>query len=77
MIIKAECNICDATGLYDGFAEPEGIVTICHGCNGTGRVKLNIKEFTHRKNKHGIHTVRLQDDRSNIIYKEFKNGKMP
>jgi hypothetical protein len=55
--IKAECASCNATGLYQGFAEPEDTAVICRDCSGSGCRTLRYKEFTKRKKKRGIKRV--------------------
>lgn len=78
MIIKAECTECGASGLFRGMCEPDGIAAVCEHCEGEGYVNLNITEFTRRKGKRGIHTVRLSWGHGNsITYKEFQEGKRP
>jgi len=57
MEIKAECSACGATGLYKGFAEPEGTAVVCHNCNGTGCQTMKYTPFTGRKRKRGIKRV--------------------
>jgi hypothetical protein len=52
-----ECPSCGATGLYKGFAEPEGHAVICHTCGGGGGSKTGTKPFTGRKRKPGIRRV--------------------
>lgn len=78
MIIKAECSDCGASGLFRGMCEPEGIAVICTRCEGEGYLNLNITEFTRRKGKRGIHTIRLPWGRgTSITYQEFQAGKRP
>ncbi len=78
MTIKAECNDCGATGLFRGMCEPEGVAAVCGGCQGEGYVNLKITEFTRRKGKSGIHTVRLSwGHGTSITYQEFQQGKRP
>ena len=78
MTIKAECTECGASGLFKGMCEPDGIAAICGRCQGEGYVNLNITEFTRRKGKRGIHTIRLAWGRGTpITYKEFQEGKRP
>lgn len=60
--MKVECNKCKATGLYCGFAEPEGTAVICRDCKGTGGVDLKKAhpsqvEYTGRKQREGIQRV--------------------
>jgi len=56
--MKVECKTCDGTGLYEGFAEPEGYAVICNSCEGRGWVNAAVgTPFTGRKSKHGIKFV--------------------
>lgn len=55
--IQAECDRCRGTGLYCGFAEPEGTAVICRNCGGTGCYTITYKEFTGRKRKRGVKRV--------------------
>jgi len=62
--MKIECRSCQATGLYRGFAEPEGYAVVCHTCRGQGFEDVQIldknasfAEFTRRKRKRGINKV--------------------
>ena len=85
--ITAECGNCGGTGLYRGFAEPEGVAVVCISCQGTGRVELTYTPFTKRKGKRDIHTGRLSRGSfigtgvgpagGSVTYKEFQDGKMP
>lgn len=53
---KIECDACDGTGLYSGFAEPKGIAVVCNKCDGKGHGS-GRRSFQGRKRKKGIHTV--------------------
>ena len=87
--MKIECDACDATGIYHGFAESEGVGVVCLKCDGTGCVTLNIrvKPFTERKRKVGIKIVRLSRGAfiatgvgphgKSVSYNEFLHGKKP
>jgi hypothetical protein len=84
--IQVECSSCDGSGLYCGFAEPEGTAVVCHGCGGTGATTLTYKKFTHRKKKRGVRKVmgnspwftRSQEDYAKTIsYKEFEDAVAP
>ena len=55
--IQIECGDCSGTGLYCGFAEPNGTAVICHTCHGSGAQVIKCKMFTGRKPKHGITRV--------------------
>ena len=55
--IQVQCSSCGGTGLYSGFAEPEGTAVICHGCSGTGATTLTYKEYTGRKRTRKIQRV--------------------
>tara|TARA_B100000614_G_scaffold258752_1_gene281815 strand:+ start:73697 stop:73969 length:273 start_codon:yes stop_codon:yes gene_type:complete len=55
--IETECRDCGGTGLYCGFAEPDGTAVICNGCSGTGCKTIHYKPFNGRKPKAGVHRV--------------------
>jgi endogenous inhibitor of DNA gyrase (YacG/DUF329 family) len=85
--IKVECPSCGGTGVYHGFAEPEGVAVVCLTCGGTGETIFRYKPFTGRKRRKGIHTVQLSRGSfiltgvgpcgTPVSYKEFLSGKMP
>ncbi len=76
--IKAECHDCGGTGLYKGFAEPEGHAVICASCGGTGCELIPYRLFGGRKEKKGIHTVTsVGAVGASISYYEFQAGRMP
>lgn len=56
--MRIECSACNGTGLYSGFAEPEGVAVICSRCSGKGYGHGTV-QFTGRKRLKGIHTVWL------------------
>lgn len=56
--ITHECESCSGTGLYSGFAEPKGTAVICLSCGGQGWVQTRYREFTGRKKKAGIKSIR-------------------
>lgn len=85
--VEAECTACGGTGVYHGFAEPEGVGVVCLKCDGTGKMELKYTPFTGRKQRSGINTV-MRSRGSLIVtgvgptggqvsYKEFLEGKMP
>lgn len=85
-VVKAECNSCDGTGLYQGMCEPEGVAVVCLGCKGTGCEEIAYKPFKKRKPKRGVKRVYLSPSRmilaagprgDGITYAEFSKGKMP
>lgn len=55
--IQTECQPCSGTGLYCGFAEPEGTAVICHGCGGSGAATIRYKKYTGRKRKRNVQRV--------------------
>lgn len=85
--VEAECDSCDGTGVYSGFAEPKGVAVVCLGCEGTGCRILRYKPFKHRRRRKGIKTVRLSRGTfiltgvgptgNSISYEEFWKGKFP
>lgn len=85
--IKTECQACNGTGLYCGFAEPKGTAVVCVQCGGTGCDEIRFTPFTCRKGRKGIQKV-MQSRGSfigtgigptggSITYQEFQQGKMP
>ncbi len=85
--VDVQCESCDSTGVYHGFAEPKGVGVVCICCNGTGCVKLAYTPFVARKRCKNIHTVQRSKGTfivtgvgpvgKGITYEEFLNGKMP
>lgn len=90
--VNAECTSCRATGLYRGFAEPEGVAVVCLNCDGTGCRKISTPAtsytpFTTRKRRDDVKTVKLSRGSlivtgvgpagSGITYEEFFAGKLP
>ena len=77
--VKAECDSCDGTGLYVGFAEAPGTAAVCANCDGTSCVTITYKEWSgRRKGRRGIHTVKRAWNRGEpVTYKEFVAGKRP
>lgn len=85
--IKTECSSCDATGLYQGFAEAKGTAVVCLNCDGTGCRVVEFTPFTERKPKRGVKTVSRSRGSfigagvgatgESITYAEFAKGKMP
>ena len=85
--VKAECESCNGTGIYCGFAEPKGTGVVCIRCQGSGATELSYTPFTKRKKREGVHTVRLSAGvfigtgvgprGASVTYDEFLNGKMP
>lgn len=85
--VKAECGSCRGTGLYQGFAEPEGTAVICVECDGSGCSTISYTPFTKRKERTGV--TKISQSRGSFVgsgvgarggsisYAEFKAGKMP
>lgn len=75
------------SGLYRGFAEPEGVAVVCLNCKGSGCVEFSFTPFTRRKGKRGIQTVcqsagsfvatGIGPTGRFVTYQEFQQGKMP
>lgn len=57
--LKVKCDSCQATGLYQGDAEPDGVHVVCVKCGGSGSKELNIPLFTGRKLLSGVEEVRF------------------
>lgn len=83
--VKAECKSCSGTGVYKGFAEPEGVGVVCLQCSGTGCDEISYTPFTERKRRKGIRVVRqgsflatgVGPVGGEVSYEEFLNGRMP
>jgi hypothetical protein len=83
--VKAECNSCDGTGIYCGFAEPKGVGVICLTCDGTGCQTITYKPFEKLKKRRDIQKVArsrgsfiatgVGPTRELITYDEFLAGK--
>jgi hypothetical protein len=85
--VQAECTSCGGTGLYRGFAEPQGTAVVCLNCKGTGCITLQYTPFTKRHEKRDIQYVQRSSGSliclgvgptgGRITYREFAEGKMP
>lgn len=85
--IDITCEACHGTGLYSGFAEPEGTAVVCLGCKGQGHHSFTYTPFTKRKGKKGIRMVfnsaggfiatGIGPKGLGVTYKEFQKGMMP
>lgn len=84
--VEVECPNCGGTGIYHGFAEPEGVGVICINCIGTGMTTIHYVSFTGRKTRTGIEWVQYSRRsivagiglaRSSISYRDFLDGKLP
>lgn len=85
--IETECSSCRGTGIYRGFAEPQGVGVVCLDCDGTGCRMMEYTPFTGLKRRDDVRTV--QRSRGSLIfagvgptggsvsYEEFLNGKRP
>lgn len=85
--IETECSSCDGTGIYCGFAEPEGVGVVCLSCGGSGCQTISYKPFNRRRKREGIKTVRRSAGTlivtgvgpvgGGVTYEEFLKGQMP
>ena len=83
---EVECTDCGGTGVYRGFAEPNGIAVVCLVCKGTGCKTIRYTPFKTRKIRDGVKYVQKSAGSfvlscgpvgSKISYNDFLNGKMP
>ena len=47
--VKAVCEACGGTGLYQGRAERDGAFVVCYRCKGTGCQTITYEPFEARK----------------------------
>lgn len=85
--VETECSSCQGTGIYRGFAEPQGVGVVCLNCDGTGCRTMEYTPFTGLKRRDDVRTV--QRSRGSLIfagvgptggsisYEEFLRGKKP
>ncbi len=89
MRVLAECSACNATGLYQGFAEPKGVAVVCLKCSGTGCETINYKPFSKRRGCRGVNVVKLSagtfiatgcgpaEGGGEVTYQQFQKGNLP
>jgi hypothetical protein len=85
--VDAECDACDATGLYRGFMEARGAAVVCVNCEGSGCMVISYRPFIKRRGRRDIKTVAQSKGTfiatgvgakgKPITYAEFSKGKMP
>jgi hypothetical protein len=85
--IKTECGSCGGTGIYCGFAEPEGTGVICFNCDGSGCRIIEYVPFTSRKERRNVSKVMRSRGTfigtgvgpvgDYITYEDFLKGKKP
>ena len=62
--LKQACPACGGTGLYKGFCEGKDEAVICTQCEGQGWVWHQYTEFTGRKRRTGVKTIRASAGRT-------------
>ena len=50
-VLATECESCQGSGLYIGWAEKDGAAVICSKCGGTGEYWMHYTPFTGRKER--------------------------
>lgn len=85
--VKAQCEACGGSGVYVGFAEPNGIGVVCLQCQGSGCQTIHYVPFTERKRRRDVDFVRRSKGSfiaagvgpvgESVTYQEFLEGKMP
>ena len=73
--VVAECETCNATGLYNGYAEKSGTTVVCSKCRGTGRMVITYMPFLMRRDKQNVKKVYATNPGYNIH--ENMSGGMP
>ena len=85
--VKAECEDCRGTGLYQGLCEKPDEAVVCILCQGSGCRTIFYRPFVLRKGRRGVKTVKRSQGSflatgaggvgDAISYAEFERGKMP
>jgi len=84
MTFAINCAACKGSGVYSGFAEPEGEAVLFYRCEGNGWI--SAIPFDGRVKRDDIKRVRLsQRERvefsrngdGSVTYEEFFAGQMP
>ena len=88
IIIKARCDACRGSGLYQGLAERDGLYVACHVCKGTGchERRIEAEPFTGREVRPGVKRVisrgsmfvldpSLLGDEAGLSYDDWLDGK--
>lgn len=85
--VETECSSCQGTGIYRGFAEPQGVGVLCLNCDGSGCRTMEYTPFTGLKKRNDVRTVQrsrgslifagVGPTGSSITYEEFLRGKKP
>lgn len=57
--VKAKCESCGGTGLYQGMCEGKGRAVVCVNCEGTGCVTITYEPFEGRKRKRGVQYIKF------------------
>lgn len=58
VVVQVACSSCGATGIYRGFAEPQGTGVKCLDCKGSGATTHTYTPYTGRQPREDIETVR-------------------
>jgi len=57
IFITHECENCNGTGIYTGYAEEQNVGVVCKTCKGTGMVESRHKKFMGKKEREDISFV--------------------
>lgn len=85
--VDTQCDSCTGTGLYRGFAEPEGVAVICATCGGTGKRTVVYRPFQGRVTRNDVRIVKYSRGSllatgvgpvgGSVTYGQFLAGIMP
>lgn len=84
--VKATCDECEGSGVYQGFAEKKGEAVVCEACDGEGCYSITYTPFKGRTKVEGVDKVYWSAGSTlgacgpignPVTYKEFRAGKMP
>lgn len=86
IMVRARCDTCNGSGVYQGFAEKKGEAVVCEACEGEGCHTITYTPFAGRTTVKGVEKVYWSAGTSllgcgpignPVTYREFLAGKMP
>jgi hypothetical protein len=57
IMVRARCDTCNGSGVYQGFAEKKGEAVVCEDCEGEGCHTITYTPFAGRTTVKGVEKV--------------------